>query len=274
MTSAGIAERMAWAPDDIVIRVSRAQPRNTADVAKVGPEGYIHGWIRVGSATGEAARLSAPIHDDASLRAATTATYDLMPGVPVDKDIDVGGVSGEDVRDALSDYSSNGYETVNHALRSSGGDPDEFPSSAPIIGYSAQRAASIMTGVDAAMGASKLRDNVTAYRGIANPARTFGPAWQSDGSMIGTKWVDHGYVSTTAGTSALGRFTANGAGIQLKITAPAGMGAIGIQNSGSSTSENELLLDRGAAYTVTGDSIGSNGIRTLDVTVEPRGSSG
>lgn len=178
------------------------------------------------------------------------------------------GLTGAQVSEAVGDYSDNGYETVNPALRESGGDPAQFPEHMKALGYSPKRARNVTAGVDAAMAASPLSDDVVVERGVVDPSKIFGSGWE-DADLTGRDWSDQGYVSTTAG-SALAKFSGNGAGIQMRILVPAGTHAIGIEAATAGLSgEQELLLDRGLSFRVVHDHGMVDGRRKIDIEVVP-----
>lgn len=222
--------------------------------------------------TGDAALQSAPIHNRKTLDAATMEERPAYPGARynIETDVPLNGVPGEDVRSAISDYSSNGYENINWALRQSNGDVDAIPESHPTSRgtYSAKRARDGVRGIDAAMKASPLENDVLVYRGVSNPTLTFGDAWSSDGDNTGLTFIDNAFVSTTANRSMASNFAGYGAGVRMNILVPKGTNAIGIEQGAGSglTQEKELLLDRGNRYRVTRD-YEVDGIRTLDVEV-------
>lgn len=227
--------------------------------------------------TGAAALKAAPIRD---IRTLEIATSDPDPNFPRD-DLwrttkNVNGVAGSKIREAVADYSGNGYQYVNWALRTTGGDPSKFPATLPPgagkamipILYTPQRVRDIQTGIDAAMKESKLRRPVRVQRGIVNPRDTFGDAWLQDGDNTGLSWRDDAYVSTTVRPATAKKFASYGAGVVLNLTAPQGTGAIGIENLAADFSdERELLLDRGLAWRVTRDWVDGAGVRNLDVEV-------
>lgn len=222
--------------------------------------------------TGESALQSAPIHNRKTLTDATTEERDAYPGAKykVEADKKLNGVDGDDVRSAIGDYSSNGYENINWALRASGGDDDAIPTSHPTRPgvYSATRVKNGVRGIDAAMKSSPLENDVVVYRGIANPSLTFGDSWQDDGDNTGLTFVDNAFVSTTVSANVARNFASSGAGVKMNILVPKGKNAIGIeQGPGSGLShEKELLVDRGLKYRVNRDYV-ENGVRTLDVEV-------
>lgn len=225
-----------------------------------------------GAKTGNAALTSAPIHNRKTLDAATMEERPAYPGARynIEADVPLNGVPGGDVRSAISDYSSNGYENINWALRESNGDEDAIPENHPTRPgtYSAKRARDGIKGIDAAMKASPLEDDVVVYRGIADPAKTFGPTWSSTGDNTGLSFVDNAFVSTTTNKNMAGNFAGYGAGVRMNIFVPKGKGAIGIEQAAGSglTQESELLLGRGYTYNIKRD-YEENGIRTLDVEI-------
>lgn len=225
-----------------------------------------------GAKTGNAALTSAPIHNRKTLDAATMEERPAYPGARynIEADVPLNGVPGGDVRSAISDYSSNGYENINWALRESNGDEDAIPENHPTRPgtYSAKRARDGIKGIDAAMKASPLENDVVVYRGIADPTKTFGPTWSSTGDNTGLSFVDNAFVSTTTNKNMAGNFAGYGAGVRMNIFVPKGKGAIGIEQAAGSglTQESELLLGRGYTYNIKRD-YEENGIRTLDVEI-------
>lgn len=222
--------------------------------------------------TGNAALTSAPIHNRKTLTAATMEEREAYPGARYTREVNVSlnGVPGNDVREAISDYSGNGYQNINWALRESGGNDSDIPDTHPTKpgSYSGARAKKGITGIDAAMKASPLENDVVVYRGIADPVKTFGSAWNTDGDNSGMRFVDNSYASTTASKTVAGTFAGYGAGVKMNILVPKGTNAIGIEQSrGSGLShEEEMLLDRKLTYNVVRD-YEEKGVRTLDVEV-------
>lgn len=222
--------------------------------------------------TGAQALQSAPVHNNKTLRAATTVEKDAYPGAryKVESDAPLNGVPGDKVRDAVSDYAGNGYANINWALRESAGDDDAIPDTHPTKPgtYSGKRAKDGITGIDAAMKASPLENDVVVYRGIADPTKTFGSAWRSDGDNSGLRFVDNSYASTTVSKTVAGTFAGYGAGVKMNILVPKGTRAIGIEQSrGSGLShEQEMLLDRKLTYNIVRD-YEEKGVRTVDVEV-------
>lgn len=222
--------------------------------------------------TGTEALQSAPIHNRKTLSAATTEERDAYPGAKYKREFDapLNGVPGNDVRSAISDYSGNGYENINWALRESGGDDDAIPDTRPGKPgiYTGSRAKNGIKGIDAAMKASPLENDVLVYRGIADPAKTFGSAWRADGDNTGLSFVDNAYASTTANKNVAGTFAGYGTGVKMNILVPKGTNAIGIEQTRGSglAHEEEMLLDRQLTYNIIRD-YEEKGVRTVDVEV-------
>lgn len=150
-------------------------------------------------------------------------------------------------REALTDYRSEDYKSINTKLHE-GGDGD--------------------LNIDAALRDSKLRGDVVVWRGGRNGSKRFSSAWNSQvGSMVGVEYNDAAYASTSVDAYAALAFAgADEQGFLLKILAPMGTHGIGLTPSTMTNGENEILLDRGLHYRIVGDHI-EHGIRTFDVEV-------
>lgn len=178
------------------------------------------------------------------------------------------------IQNAIGDYSDQGYQYVNAALRVARGDMARIPETLPagVRGvipshYSVGRVEKMVEGIDAAMSRSALTHDIEVWRGVSDDLM-FGP--DASGSLVGRVLADDGYLSTSSGR-ALGRFTGNRAGIEMRIRVPAGTRAIGIENSQPGLrGEREILLERGLTLRVTADRR-VRGVRTLDIEVVPAG---
>lgn len=176
-----------------------------------------------------------------------------------------GHLTGRQVAEAVGDYGDRGYDQVNPHLRELKGRPDRFPDTpAGIAGYgklhyTAARAERLADGLDAAFAESKTTKPIVVNRGMHSLA-AFGS--RANGDLTGTSFVDHGYVSTSVNRNASAEFTGNGAGVSMRILAPAGTPAISSHN----LDRDELLLGRGLTFTIVRDRT-VKGVRMLDVEV-------
>ncbi len=157
------------------------------------------------------------------------------------------GVDTKNVDSALNYYKGAGYLGINEDLRK---------------GIKNGREQEDIDAIDAGMG--PLAHDVEVYRGIRDPAKVFGGAW-NDHDVTGLEWRDDAYVSTSGdGRSSNAAFSgANGA--VMRIVASKGTKAVGVTDY----AEMELLLDRGLKYRVVKDNGVVDGRRRLDVEVIP-----
>lgn len=155
------------------------------------------------------------------------------------------GVDTKDIDSALTYYKGAGYLGINEDLRK---------------GVKNGREQEDIDAIDAGMG--PLTSDVEVYRGIRDPAKVFGDAW-NDHDVTGLEWRDDAFVSTSGdGRSSNAAFSgANGA--VMRIVAPKGTKAVGVTDY----AEMELLLDRGLKYRVVKDAGVVDGRRRLDVEV-------
>lgn len=165
------------------------------------------------------------------------------------------GAAGNDpkVDRALNRYAGQGYRQVNDQLR--GG--NMFGPS-----YREQTDAWV-ADIDAAMGSSRLTDNVVVHRGVPSAAATFGSAREN---YVGMRFRDDAFVSTSANRSTAEDFAGE---VLMKVSVPRGTRAAALTARG----EQEILLDRGLTFRVTGqqDVPLEGGLiqRHLDVEVVP-----
>lgn len=154
------------------------------------------------------------------------------------------GVDDDDTDMAIGEYVIDG-DDINADLRGGGSS------------YSATTDL-----VDGAMERSKLPEDAVVYRGVSSAQRTFGSAYRSS-SMVGMEWTDRGYSSTTTNEVVADRFAGGSAlGVRMRILAPAGTGAIAIDDY-----ESEILLPRGLKFRVVNDVLPESGPRQLDVEI-------
>lgn len=129
--------------------------------------------------------------------------------------------------------------------------------------------------LDAATEASELSNHAELYRGIRDPRRVFGEAWNDD-DVTGLAWTEDAFLSTSADERIASWFAGDdqvtsdeeraGNAVVMTIVAPRGTGAVRLSESG--TGQAELLLQRGLTLRVVrDDGVDSSGIRRLDVEV-------
>lgn len=170
----------------------------------------------------------------------------------------------ESSAEALDDYRGIDYVGINGGLRS--GNVDSFAQ---------QR----IDGIDRAMAASRLKQDVLVYRGIRSPHKVFGNSWLDSSSKAGLTWTDNGYTSTTVDkrvTTEAG-FTDEHDSALMRIVVPRGVSAVRLSDMApagtaalsSISHEAELLLDRGLTFRVVADHgyDGTTKRRLLDVEV-------
>lgn len=164
--------------------------------------------------------------------------------------------SDREMGEAISAYGGGGSYAANDALRASGGDREQ------ITDWLGRQTAE---GMDRAFEGSELGRDIVVVRGITDPSVTFG----GREPRVGMQWVDHGYVSTSAQSSASEMFTGVeydiAGGVEMRILAPKGTRAI---SSDRLVYDNEIVLDRGLTYRVVRDNGESfDGVRQLDIEV-------
>jgi hypothetical protein len=181
-------------------------------------------------------------------------------------------IAGQQARDAVRDYAGTGYNAINYALRMVDGDTQSLPNKIEGIYGNKSEITSTIAGLDSAMKKSTLSDDVLLYRGISDPEEIFGEEWDDDSDMSGLTWFDGSYASTSTQSDIARRFADEGAGVAMRILAPKGISAIGIEGVEKDSKivkpESEILLNRGLTYRVIRDHM-VNGTRTLDVEVMP-----
>src|SRR6185436_11306734 len=118
-----------------------------------------------------------------------------------------------------------------------------------------------IAALDRVMDQSRLSAPVVTYRGVRLKALGDLPS-----DPVGHTWNDPGFTSTSADRSvAEHSFAGRGAAL-LRITAPEGTPALGLEGLG----ESEILLGRGLMYRVVADhGLTPEGARHLDVEVVP-----
>lgn len=221
------------------------------------------------AARGADALKAAPISGTASLQKAifgkpSEYSPDFYPSITHPN-----GMTSHQVESAIDDYSDQGYQYVNEALRQAKGDLDKLPERVSKgTHYTKKRALDDARGLDLVMAKSPLKSDIEVYRGVADPEK-FLPGWKETGDNAGLEFTDHAYASTSVGTSVVRKFAGYGTGVRMNILVPKGTRAVGIQSAQPGLrNEKELLLDRGLRYRIVADRV-VDGVRTVDVDVVP-----
>ena len=201
---------------------------------------YTHGWVLIGPDALAAAGLRLVDNKKDPILGKVRS----KPGP---------GMTPEEGR-ALASYREAGFVRVNKSLRKGGGELPPGP------------AGKTVQTIDGAMSRSHLSHAVSVERGIRSGSPVFGERWNSD--LTGTRFVDHGFVSTTADPAIAEDFsrvfidqTEGGARVALHV--PAGTPAIELSGR---EHESELLLGRGLTFEITSDT-GPGPNRRLQMTV-------
>jgi hypothetical protein len=148
-------------------------------------------------------------------------------------------------REAVSDYTDEGYWDVNNYLRNR--ETPAFPTSTD----------SIIKHLDSLLNTASLPEEQTVYRGISKS----GAARMDEAIASGnTTFVDKGFVSTTRDQHYASVFAAslkhNHATVDIVL--PKGSKALDIASWSSSPDEQETLIQRGAAFKITGKTINND----------------
>lgn len=184
---------------------------------------------------------------------------------------EITGDSIDGFPDAVGQYQTHG-EVINMMLRL--GEEDRLR----VEGDGWYGAHQLAYGpLKAAMRApkAKLKDDIVVERGIRNPGKIFGDAWQQDGSNVGLTWEDAGFVSTTTVPTAADAFATReqqaSAPTVMRILVPRGTPAIKFGAKGTQPNynwEHEILLNKGLRFRVVNDhGVDATGIRRIDVEV-------
>lgn len=133
---------------------------------------------------------------------------------------------------AVKHYTNGSYSDLNRKLRSG----------QPMSPGQCQLAFKL----DAAINRSKATEDFHVYRGCASPIKFFGP-----NPTIGTVAIDNGYISTSKNTSVAVGFGGSNGGLVAKIKISKGCKAMDVSKLSLHPSEKEVVLPRGAMFTVT-----------------------
>lgn len=153
---------------------------------------------------------------------------------------------------AVYTYSGSEYNAVNRSLRG-----QTMP-----YGYTSDDVAPIVDGLDAAMAASHLANDVQVWRGVSDAQPLFGERLAGD--LTGMEWREDAMLSTSVSQRRASGFAGGNNGVLMRILAPAGTPAVEVSPA---EQEGEILFGRGQRLRVVRDTWTSTGIRQLDVEV-------
>jgi hypothetical protein len=153
------------------------------------------------------------------------------------------------------DGSKPGFKGINATLRGTRTSDD--------------KTSAAVAGIDSAMASSALTQDVETWRGIRSASTMFGPDRMS-GDLTGLQWREDAFVSTSPDPGGVSGFagTSNDP-MRMRIVAPAGTAAIDMSDP-ADPSEVELLLDRGHTFEIVADHGLADGVRQVDVVVQPK----
>lgn len=176
-----------------------------------------------------------------ALRRQLKATLDFRGGS------DWSEVKRNRIAQSLNDYMEEEGSASPWRLRNPGGEEQSF-----------------IRDIDSVMERSPLSEDQTLWRGIGNASDIFTPE-QLKGSLKGTSFNDKGYASTSPNREVSERFAESGPyeGILTRLHVPKGTKAIHLADE----DQDEVLLERGLKFDVTGDTGPGTSPRILDITV-------
>lgn len=171
-------------------------------------------------------------------------------------------------RMALQDYTGMAYDKINGSLR---GKYDTKPSTQKLI-----------NSMTSALKTGASKEDMLLVRGV-EPTQVMlkamgmegGPAFNDTfmeriQSRIGTSFVDKGFGSSSFQSDGSESGRAGFVGpdkLNMRILAPKGTEMMNLAQGSTHTSENEILLQRGTAYTIAGAYRDSKGFWWMDVVV-------
>lgn len=154
------------------------------------------------------------------------------------------------VEGAFGLYQTN-YESINAGLRT--GDLDDFDER--VVGY-----------MNAGLERSATTSDVVVHRGISDPKKLFGDAWDENGDNSGLTWVDPAYMSTTTSVIVARSYATTDLikrnGVMMRLLVKSGTPSMPMRGNLS-----QLLLGAGRTSKITRDYVGEDGFRTIDVEV-------
>jgi hypothetical protein len=213
-------------------------PANAAAVTKVGPHGYIHGWVKVLPDDELAAMAARPVN----------ANDDVYNSVPKLADIK----TTAEAKQAVSDYTDGSVaDGVNRTLRL--GAPDE--SGLPEYKRTNAKTAATIANMDQAFhDAPPLEHPVTVFRGVMDVREMFGDV----GERVGGEFDDKAFTSTSTSPQVADWFARASQQDKavLTIHVPAGAKAVNPDKMGMfGDMAREVVLNRGGRYRVLSDKV-------------------
>jgi len=164
---------------------------------------------------------------------------------------------------AVQDYQGDGYTRINSHLRTGRGGTATTAAQADAIAR--------------LMRESALPSDALVWRGIREPTKVFGSAWNPNpaGSMVGVTWTERGYLSTSADERvAREGFTGSSQAVLFRIVLPSGIHGIRLSDMAppgvlhyTIQNEAEILATSGLKLRVVADHGVVRGARRLDVEV-------
>ena len=157
----------------------------------------------------------------------------------------------EESREAIEDYTNEGYKFINKTLR--GAPPPPPP---PATQERAREKAEKIS--DAIESAPPLAQPMTVYRGVGHKA--FGlKAGQDIGSLVNMEFKDEGITSVSLSNFTGGMFGGQIGSITMHISVPKGSKALFVEPMSLSRGEYEVLLPRNTTFRVV-EKLGANAL--------------
>ncbi len=207
-------------------------------VEKVGPKGYIHGWVKVIPDDELATMAAQPVdaHDD---------VYNSMPKL-------ADFTTTNEAKQAVADYTDGSVaDGVNRTLRL--GAPDE--NGIPEYKRANAKTAVVIAGMDQAFrDVPPLSHPVTVFRGVSDVREMFGDV----GERVGGEFDDKAFTSTSTSPQVADWFARASQQDKavLTIHVPAGAKAINPDKMGMfGDMAREVVLNRGGRYRVLSDKV-------------------
>lgn len=291
--------------------IARAQKHldsltSTADVVKVGPKGYEHGWIFVGvPSSGDVVHHPSygsghVIHHDGTTVTVRfhgeEHTFRHRAGTHSDNHFEQQDTRPESPKISYPTLSSEGmndniYDRAPDASHSKKLNPGERAAlkNYGVMAFLAVNDSlrngertgdkpqvrrdtdTVIKGMDSAFSKMpRTTQPITVMRGVEAAQEMFG----RPGSKVGKKFTDKGFVSTTTNAETSKGFAENGEGdldknsALLTIHVPPGSQAMSLGDLAVSPLEKEILLNRGSSFRVISDST-ATGVRQIALELIP-----
>lgn len=191
----------------------------------------------------------------------------------------VKGLEGDPDRDKIAKQIADFTGQVDPATgqKKTGNEPGDHPSE-PVINRKLQRAEPLtaadrehMRLLDKALDSSRVGSAVELYRGISDGTHIMPADWQ-DRDLTGLTWTSRAYTSSTASPKVADAYVGDDEdrGFVVHFGLPGGSRVLAISDGDRKRldDESEMLLPRGATFTVTKDRGRDQlGVRHVDATV-------